>query len=423
MASSQWRQGQSWGRDTYAHASCTEESCGQTAKWRPYRDWQQSSWRQEDHWQASAHECHRDTQASFYSGRCWRGRSHYDDAAQDVEESLQVIETPKQAAEPRRKSLPPPQAMDIESTKLQHCRSSERFCLQENMHKKNSQRSYASKVVSEDAPTYIAPRPSGRVWRKPAQTIASVSTPARGTTHCKEQKLRGTHHGVRNICADNAVSNRSVPANAGQCSSNSVDIERVSSSASVTPPSIKPGVSINTEVADRTDSQDNSGTSADRVIMDKLLDSFKLMLEMQSTALARAGDEHVASSRPLRRAESQRTRRLSEPSRPVSVARKHRRSLGTRRRRSCSSLPSGHEVETGESSARVDPALAGVIDLLAPPNEPTPSAPPDGGCWEWPLSRHERKMRVALVDQKLLRLDRQLIVAKLQDLQAGKITD
>jgi len=349
---------------------------------------------------------------------------------------LQVIESQKKAAEPRRKSLPPPQTMeprrkslpppktmDIDSTELQHCRSSERFGLQEHVHKKNSQRSYASKVVSEDAPTYIAPRPSGRVWRKPAQTIASVSTPARATTHYKEQKLREAHHGVRNICADNAVSNRSVPANAGRCSSNSSGIDPVSSSASLAPPSIEPGVSINTEVADRTDSQDHSGTSADRVIMDKLLDSFKLMLEMQSTALARAGDEHVASSRPLRRAESQRTRRLSEPSRPVSMTRKNRRSLGTRRRRSCSSLPSGHEVETGESSARVDPALAGVIDLLAPPNEPTPSAPPDGGCWEWPLSRHERKMRVAMVDQKLLRIDRQLIVAKLQDLQAGKITD
>jgi hypothetical protein len=87
-----------------------------------------------------------------------------------------------------------------------------------------------------------------------------------------------------------------------------------------------------------------------------------------------------------------------------------------------------HEVSSGAEAiektamvpAALDPALAGVIDLIDLPDEPIKSAPPGGGCWEWPLSRNERKVRVALVDQHLQRLDRQLIVDKLHEMQSGQ---
>lgn len=39
--------------------------------------------------------------------------------------------------------------------------------------------------------------------------------------------------------------------------------------------------------------------------------------------------------------------------------------------------------------------------------------PPDSACWDWPLSRHEKKARVHLLERKMNAMDRENLIQEL----------
>lgn len=61
-------------------------------------------------------------------------------------------------------------------------------------------------------------------------------------------------------------------------------------------------------------------------------------------------------------------------------------------------------------------ALGGLQDAL-------PHPPGGLGSWDWPLSRHEKKARVAIMDNQMLVFDRQVLVEKLQSLGEQSCSD
>lgn len=145
--------------------------------------------------------------------------------------------------------------------------------------------------------------------------------------------------------------------------------------------------------------------------VEKLVDSLQLLLQLQNQM--QVSGATVTSN----------TRRESEPSRRrSSMERRLSRLSGCRSRQRHSSLPKRvsdaavEDVEVPALAATLQPVLA---DLVRDPIVAMPPKPPSSGCWDWPLSKHERRSRVELVDQQLLRIDREVLVAKLRELQGG----
>lgn len=64
------------------------------------------------------------------------------------------------------------------------------------------------------------------------------------------------------------------------------------------------------------------------------------------------------------------------------------------------------------------PALMDVAAIGGPlADKPALPLPPNGSCsWDWPLSRHERKARVVMLDRRMLMLDCQALLARLGEL-------
>jgi len=61
---------------------------------------------------------------------------------------------------------------------------------------------------------------------------------------------------------------------------------------------------------------------------------------------------------------------------------------------------------SSEDEQEVDDIMESYEELVLP-------EPPDGGSWEWPLSRQEKKARVQLVDRQMNQLDRKALIQAL----------
>jgi hypothetical protein len=61
---------------------------------------------------------------------------------------------------------------------------------------------------------------------------------------------------------------------------------------------------------------------------------------------------------------------------------------------------------SSEDEQEVDEIMESHEELVLP-------EPPDGGSWEWPLSRQEKKARVQLVDRQMNQLDRKALIQAL----------
>eukprot|EP00931_Biecheleriopsis_adriatica_P035149 TRINITY_DN20242_c0_g1_i1.p1 TRINITY_DN20242_c0_g1~~TRINITY_DN20242_c0_g1_i1.p1 ORF type:complete len:466 (-),score=123.68 TRINITY_DN20242_c0_g1_i1:67-1398(-) len=70
---------------------------------------------------------------------------------------------------------------------------------------------------------------------------------------------------------------------------------------------------------------------------------------------------------------------------------------------------SGDEDEEGEDNSDEDEDVA----AQAMEEEETLPEPPDGGSWEWPLSRQEKKARVQMADRHMAELDKKALIQAL----------
>lgn len=80
-------------------------------------------------------------------------------------------------------------------------------------------------------------------------------------------------------------------------------------------------------------------------------------------------------------------------------------------------VPAGDEVQ--EAAAAEPRAAEAAEEPLgrAGPSSPeelmVAAAPPDGGFWEWPLSRHEKSVRLHTLDRRMAELDRKVLMEAL----------
>lgn len=139
------------------------------------------------------------------------------------------------------------------------------------------------------------------------------------------------------------------------------------------------------------DGASQSVCSKDRATVEKLVDSLQLVLQMKSASMPPTGPGSRDPSRvtevgdaPTRDGASNRS------STPERIVCKSRASLGSR--------PVADHLSASE-------------DLPHPPH---------ARSWDWPLSRHEKKARVSLVEQHLVRIDRDVLVKKLTELRSSK---
>lgn len=77
-----------------------------------------------------------------------------------------------------------------------------------------------------------------------------------------------------------------------------------------------------------------------------------------------------------------------------------------------SEVPAEDEVQEGAAAAAGDPL--GSEGPQGPEEElMVAAAPPDGGFWEWPLSRHEKSVRLQTLDRRMADLDRKVLMEAL----------
>jgi len=97
---------------------------------------------------------------------------------------------------------------------------------------------------------------------------------------------------------------------------------------------------------------------------------------------------------------------MAEPIAPQAEAEEDAASDEDGDRSSCSS---GSCCESGSSVASALERL----QMLEDEEAQASGEPPDGGSWEWPLSRHEKKARLAMADKRMQYLDRQVLIRAL----------
>lgn len=138
------------------------------------------------------------------------------------------------------------------------------------------------------------------------------------------------------------------------------------------------------------------GSAGEEGTFAKLVDSLHLALQMKSAATP--GQSDLGDVTRLHR-------RLSAPPAPPLAADEFH--------------PDG---AAAASEARPTPPslLAGAVEAGRPEEGLLRPAPPGGaGSWDWPLSRHESKARVLLLDRLLQMADREELLGKLEELEGA----
>lgn len=80
--------------------------------------------------------------------------------------------------------------------------------------------------------------------------------------------------------------------------------------------------------------------------------------------------------------------------------------------------PRSPEVSQAPTSGILDPGLAAVVPASGVQLEQKElPRPPCSNCWDWPLTRHEKKARVLLIDKRVLMMDRQFLQEELDILR------
>jgi len=195
-----------------------------------------------------------------------------------------------------------------------------------------------------------------------------------------------------------------------------------------------------------------AGSAGEEGTFAKLVDSLHLALQMQSAATP--GQSDLGDVTRLHR-------RLSAPPAPPLAADEASSSCSSgdtpvacRRRASAPPVRHSHRVSTSRAPRRPGPPpprrpeegggggaaefhphgaaampeaqptppslLAGAVEAGQPEEGLLRPAPPGGaGSWDWPLSRHESKARVLLLDRLLQMADREELLGKLEELEGA----
>jgi hypothetical protein len=162
---------------------------------------------------------------------------------------------------------------------------------------------------------------------------------------------------------------------------------------------------------------------ASTTTVDKLVDTLQLVLKLHSTVQTKGIDEVPQCADALDQGDveviEESKRRRSAPGRVLGLRRRRSR-LSKRHSRSSVPDQSSDAVQEASDKApcsgtatRLQLEALDVPDVYAL----SPPVPPDSCSWDWPLSRHERKTRVALMDKHLSSIDRAELVEELNQLQ------
>jgi len=74
---------------------------------------------------------------------------------------------------------------------------------------------------------------------------------------------------------------------------------------------------------------------------------------------------------------------------------------------------------SGDDAVRAVPSAPALFPLALAAGPTKAAGTPSGACWDWPLSRLERKARVLMIDRQVMLIDRQELVNKLERLEDG----
>lgn len=85
----------------------------------------------------------------------------------------------------------------------------------------------------------------------------------------------------------------------------------------------------------------------------------------------------------------------------------------------CSSPVQGVGVATACLEAATAAAdIAANLEAALPHTSREPSPPPHGESWDWPLTRHEKKERLRLIDQQMTDLDQKALIGEIEQLRS-----
>lgn len=161
-------------------------------------------------------------------------------------------------------------------------------------------------------------------------------------------------------------------------------------------------------------------------------------VDVPSQAQTAAAEKKEEPSSPVVRSAktskgSGSTRRLSAPpprtkrsslgrarSHRASYPRSHRASSQHKLRKAeADETACSPQTYQGTSSDILDPALAAVLPACGVQLEQDDlPRPPIGDSWDWPLTRHEKKARILLIDKNVIQMDRQFLQDELSILRS-----